>query len=175
MPGGGKNARPPLKSTKRSGAWSRRESRGQSAREAVTASESARTLRLARHRQGLLPLTEVLDAETGLAGARALLLRSEYDARVAAAQLQFALENPSKEYDHDPFSRIGAAFALALTLGQGSQVWAEAQKVTVRLTEAASEAPRPCMPPPWRPCTGQRFPRDWRRRSRRCWWPKARV
>jgi outer membrane protein TolC len=68
--------------------------RGQSAREAVTASESARTLRLARHRQGLLPLTEVLDAETGLAGARALLLRSEYDARVAAAQLQFAVGKP---------------------------------------------------------------------------------
>ena len=69
-------------------------SRGLSAREAVTASESARSLRLARHRQGLLPLTEVLDAETGLAGARALLLRSEYDARVAAAQLQLAFGKP---------------------------------------------------------------------------------
>ena len=69
-------------------------SRGQSAREAVAASESARALRLARHRQGLLPLTEVLDAETGLAGARALLLRSEYDARVAAAQVQFAFGKP---------------------------------------------------------------------------------
>jgi outer membrane protein TolC len=69
-------------------------SRGLSAREAVTASESARSLRLARHRQGLLPLTEVLDAETGLAGARALLLRNEYDARVAAAQLQFAFGKP---------------------------------------------------------------------------------
>jgi len=70
------------------------QSRGQSAREAVAASESARALRLARHRQGLLPLTEVLDAETGLAGARALLLRSAYDARVAAAQLQFASGKP---------------------------------------------------------------------------------
>ena len=69
-------------------------SRGQSAREAVTASVAARTLRMARHRQGLLPLTEVLDAETGLAGARALLLRSEYDARVAAAQVQFASGKP---------------------------------------------------------------------------------
>jgi outer membrane protein TolC len=69
-------------------------SRGLSAREAVSASESARSLRLARHRQGLLPLTEVLDAETGLAGARALLLRSEYDARVAAAQLQLAFGKP---------------------------------------------------------------------------------
>jgi outer membrane protein TolC len=69
-------------------------SRQLSAREAVTASESARSLRLARHRQGLLPLTEVLDAETGLAGARTLLLRSEYDARIAAAQLQFAFGKP---------------------------------------------------------------------------------
>jgi len=69
-------------------------SRGQSALEAVTASESARTLRMARHRQGLLPLTEVLDAEAGLAGARTLLLSSEYDARVAAAQLQFAFGKP---------------------------------------------------------------------------------
>jgi outer membrane protein TolC len=69
-------------------------SRVLSAQEAVAASESARTLRLARHRQGLLPLTEILDAETGLAGARALLLRSEYDARVAAAQLQFAFGTP---------------------------------------------------------------------------------
>ena len=69
-------------------------SRGQSAREAVAASESARALRLARHRQGMLPLTEVLDAETGLAGARALLLRSEYDARIASAQLEFASGKP---------------------------------------------------------------------------------
>jgi outer membrane protein TolC len=49
---------------------------------------------MARHRQGLLPLTEVLDAEAGLAGARTLLLSSEYDARVAAAQLQFAFGKP---------------------------------------------------------------------------------
>ena len=69
-------------------------SRGQAAHEAVAASVSARALRLARHRQGLLPLTDVLDAEAGLAGARALLLRSEYDARVAAAQLQFAFGKP---------------------------------------------------------------------------------
>jgi outer membrane protein TolC len=61
-----------------------------SAREAVAASQSARSLRLDRHRQGLLPLTEVLDAESGLAGARALLLRSQFEARVAAAQLQLA-------------------------------------------------------------------------------------
>jgi RND family efflux transporter MFP subunit len=35
------------------------------------------------------------------------------------------------------FSGIGAALALALVFGQGTQVRAEAQKVTVRLTEAA--------------------------------------
>jgi outer membrane protein TolC len=65
-----------------------------SAHEAVSASESARGLRLERHRQGLLPLTDVLDAEAALAGARALLLRSQFDARVAAAELQLALGQP---------------------------------------------------------------------------------
>lgn len=65
-----------------------------SAREAVAASQSARSLRIERHRQGLLPLTDVLDAEAGLAGARTLLLRSQFDARVAAAELQFALGQP---------------------------------------------------------------------------------
>jgi outer membrane protein TolC len=61
------------------------------AREAVAASEAARALREARHRQGLLPLTDVLDAEAGLAGARALLLGSQLQARLARAQLQLAL------------------------------------------------------------------------------------
>jgi outer membrane protein TolC len=65
--------------------------RARSADEAVAASESARTLRLARHRQGLLPLTDVLDAEAGLAGARALLLQSRLEARVARARLALAL------------------------------------------------------------------------------------
>ncbi len=65
-----------------------------SAEEAVTASESARTLRAARHRQGLLPLTDVLDAEAGLAGARALLLQSLLEARVARARLALALGTP---------------------------------------------------------------------------------
>ncbi len=62
--------------------------------EATAASESARALRVARHRQGLLLLTEVLDAEAGLAGARALLLRSKLEARLARAQLQLALGEP---------------------------------------------------------------------------------
>ena len=68
--------------------------RVRSAEEAVTASESARKLRAARHRQGLLPLTDVLDAEAGLAGARALLLASRLEARVARARLALALHQP---------------------------------------------------------------------------------
>lgn len=70
------------------------DSRVASAEEAVAASESARALRLARHRQGLLPLTEVLDAEAGLAGARTLLQKSRLDARVARAESQLALGQP---------------------------------------------------------------------------------
>jgi outer membrane protein TolC len=68
--------------------------RVRAAEEAVAASESARTLRLARHRQGLLPLTDVLDAEAGLAGARALLLASRVEARVVRARLALALHQP---------------------------------------------------------------------------------
>jgi outer membrane protein TolC len=64
------------------------------AQEAVEASESVRTLRLARHRAGLLPLTDVLDAEAGLSGARALLLNSQYELRVSRAQLSLALGQP---------------------------------------------------------------------------------
>jgi outer membrane protein TolC len=68
--------------------------RVRAAEEAVAASESARALRLARHRQGLLPLTDVLDAEAGLAGSRALLLASRLEARVARARLALALHLP---------------------------------------------------------------------------------
>ncbi|HET7784721.1 MAG TPA: TolC family protein [Myxococcales bacterium] len=64
------------------------------AREAVASGEAVRTQRAARHRQGLLPLTEVLDAETGLSGARTLLLQSQLEARLARAQLQLALGQP---------------------------------------------------------------------------------
>ena len=60
------------------------------AQEAVEASESVRALRQARHREGLLPLTEVLDAEAGLSGARTLLLNSQYELRVSRAQLSLA-------------------------------------------------------------------------------------
>jgi outer membrane protein TolC len=56
----------------------------------VAASESARTLRDARHRHGLSPLTDVLDADSALAEARALLVRSRFEARLARAALQLA-------------------------------------------------------------------------------------
>ena len=64
------------------------------AREAVTASTAARALRLSRHREGLLPLTELLDAELALSNARALLVRSLLEARLARASLQLALGQP---------------------------------------------------------------------------------
>jgi outer membrane protein TolC len=70
------------------------DARVRSAREAVTASESARRLREARYRQGLLPLADVLDAQAALAGARALLLRSQLETRIARAQLDLALGVP---------------------------------------------------------------------------------
>jgi outer membrane protein TolC len=70
------------------------DARVRSAREAVAASESARSLRQARHQQGLLPLSEVLDAQAALAGARALLLRSQWETRIARAQLELALGLP---------------------------------------------------------------------------------
>ncbi|MGC3999438.1 MAG: TolC family protein [Anaeromyxobacter sp.] len=70
------------------------DARVRAATEAVAASESARSLRDARHRQGLLPLTDVLDADAGLAGARALLLASRLEARVARAHLALALHQP---------------------------------------------------------------------------------
>lgn len=71
-------------------AWARMAS----AREAVAASEVARTQRQARHRQGLTPLSDVLEAEAGLAGARALWLGSLYQSRVASAELALAMGEP---------------------------------------------------------------------------------
>ncbi len=69
-------------------------SKVRAAQEAVAASESARSLREARHREGLLPLTDILDAEAALAGARALLLASQLEARVARASLALASNQP---------------------------------------------------------------------------------
>jgi outer membrane protein TolC len=65
--------------------------------EAVEASQAARKLREARHRQGLLPLTDVLDAEAGLAGARALLLASRLEARLARTRLALATHQPIED------------------------------------------------------------------------------
>jgi outer membrane protein TolC len=76
------------------GAITTADSRARAAEEAVQAAERARALREARHRQGLLPLTDVLDAEAALAGARALLLGSRLDARVARARLALATSMP---------------------------------------------------------------------------------
>lgn len=61
---------------------------------ALEASESVRAIRTARHREGLLPLVEVLDAESGLSGARTLLLNSQLEWRVGKAQLALALGQP---------------------------------------------------------------------------------
>jgi len=64
------------------------------AQTALAASESVRTIRTARYREGLLPLMDVLDAESSLAGARALLLTSQLDFRLGQAQLALALGKP---------------------------------------------------------------------------------
>ena len=64
------------------------------AKVAVEASESVRTIRTARHREGLLPLVEVMDAETGLSGARTMLLNSQLEWRTSRAQLALALGQP---------------------------------------------------------------------------------
>ena len=64
------------------------------AKVALDASESVRATRTARHREGLLPLVEVLDAESGLSGARTLLLNSQLEWRLSRAQLALALGQP---------------------------------------------------------------------------------
>lgn len=61
------------------------------AREAVDAAVTSRDLRQARHREGLLPLTELLDAEVALTGARAALLDAQFAERFGRAQLALAL------------------------------------------------------------------------------------
>jgi outer membrane protein TolC len=64
------------------------------AKVAVEASESVRSIRTARHREGLLLLVEVMDAETGLSGARTMLLNSQLEWRISRAQLALALGQP---------------------------------------------------------------------------------
>jgi len=64
------------------------------ARTGVEASESVRLIRTARYREGLLPLVEVLDAETSLSGARTLLVASQLDLKLGEARLALALGQP---------------------------------------------------------------------------------
>lgn len=70
------------------------EARIAAARKALAAAEESKQLREARHREGLLPLLEVLDAQAALEGARTLLLQSLYDLRVNRARLDLALGQP---------------------------------------------------------------------------------
>jgi len=70
------------------------EAKHAAAREALAASEESKRLREARHREGLTPLTDVLDAEAALQGARTLLLQSLYDLRISRAALDLATGAP---------------------------------------------------------------------------------
>ena len=70
------------------------EARGLAARAALTAAEESRRLRELRHREGLLPLTEVLDAEAAVQGARTLILQSLFDLRTSRAGLDLASGHP---------------------------------------------------------------------------------
>ncbi|MBI1753467.1 MAG: TolC family protein [Acidobacteria bacterium] len=70
------------------------EARVAAARQAMAAAEESKRLREARHREGLTPLTDVLDAEAARQGARALLLQSLYDLRTSRAALDLATGAP---------------------------------------------------------------------------------
>lgn len=64
------------------------------AKEALAAAEESRRLREARHKEGLLPLIEVLDAEAAVQGARTLILQSLFELRVSRASLDLATGTP---------------------------------------------------------------------------------
>ncbi len=64
------------------------------AKASIVAAEESKRLREARHREGLTPLTDVLDAEAALQGARNLLLQSLYDLRINRAALDLATGAP---------------------------------------------------------------------------------
>jgi len=70
------------------------EAKHAAAKEALAASEESKRLREARHREGLTPLTDVLDAEAARQGARTLLLQSLYDLRTSRAALDLATGAP---------------------------------------------------------------------------------
>ena len=76
--------------TEAEGAVTAAEAKAKAAAEGLAAAEEARELRQARHREGLLPLTELLDAESALQGARAMRLGALLELRVAHAQRALA-------------------------------------------------------------------------------------
>ncbi len=70
------------------------EARYVAATESLTAAEESKRLREARHREGLTPLIEVLDAEAAVQGAHTLILQSLFELRVSRASLDLATGNP---------------------------------------------------------------------------------
>ncbi len=64
------------------------------AKESLAAAEESKRLREARHKEGLAPLIEVLDAEAAIQGARTLILQSLFELRVSRAGLDLATGNP---------------------------------------------------------------------------------
>ncbi|HEX9010225.1 MAG TPA: TolC family protein [Holophagaceae bacterium] len=70
------------------------EARYAAAKDALAAAEESRRLREARHKEGLAPLIEVLDAEAAVQGARTLILQSLYELRVSRASLDLATGTP---------------------------------------------------------------------------------
>lgn len=70
------------------------EAKVRAADEGLQAATEARELRQARHREGLLPLTDLLDAETALQGARALRLAALLDLRLARVAADLAAGAP---------------------------------------------------------------------------------
>ncbi len=70
------------------------EARYAAAKEALAAAEESRRLREARHKEGLAPLIDVLDAEAAVQGARTLILQSLYELRVSRASLNLAHGTP---------------------------------------------------------------------------------
>ncbi len=70
------------------------EARILAAKAALAAAEESKRLREARHREGLTPLIEVLDADAAIQGARTLLLQSLFELRTSHAGLDLATGNP---------------------------------------------------------------------------------
>jgi len=70
------------------------QARHAAAKESLAAAAEAKRLREARHRAGLAPLIEVLDAEAAVQGARTLLLQSLFELRVSRAGLDLATGHP---------------------------------------------------------------------------------